>query len=83
MGRGQEVEYCLPNSPFEGCQATPPRWLSGKDCLPMEKTWVKSLSQEDPLEEEMTMHSSIFARKNSMDRGAWWAIVYGVAESQT
>ena len=29
----------------------------------MEKTWVQSLSQEDPLEEEMTMHSSILVRK--------------------
>ena len=28
-------------------------------------------------------HSSIVAWKNPMDRGAWWAIVYGVANSQT
>ena len=26
-------------------------------------TWVRSLDQEDPLEEEMAMHSSILARK--------------------
>ena len=26
----------------------------------MEKTWVQSLSQEDPLEKEMAIHSSIF-----------------------
>ena len=27
------------------------------------ETWVRSLSQEDPLEEEMATHSSILARK--------------------
>ena len=26
----------------------------------------------------MATHSSILAWKNSMDRGAWWAIVHGV-----
>ena len=29
----------------------------------MQETWVQSLSQEDPLEEEMATHSSILARK--------------------
>ena len=28
-------------------------------CLPMQKTQVQSLGQEDPLEEEMATHSSI------------------------
>ena len=28
-------------------------------------------------------HSSIFAWKISMDRGAWWATVHGVAELNT
>ena len=27
----------------------------------MQETWVQSLGQEDPLEEEMATHSSIFA----------------------
>ena len=36
------------------------------------------------LEEEMATHSSILARENPMDRGAWWVIVHGVAkESDT
>ena len=31
-------------------------------CLPtMQETWVRSLSWEDPLEKEMTTHSSILA----------------------
>ena len=29
----------------------------------MRETWVQSMSREDPLEEEMATHSSIFARK--------------------
>ena len=34
------------------------------------------------LEEEMATYSSILAWKNSMDRGAWWAVVHGVAKSR-
>ena len=30
-------------------------------CLPMQEMQVQSLGQEDPLEEEMATHSSIFA----------------------
>ena len=29
--------------------------------LPMQETWVQSLGRDDPLEKEMTTHSSIFA----------------------
>ena len=36
----------------------------------MRETTARSLGREDPLEEEM-------------DRGAWWATVYGVAKSRT
>ena len=36
-------------------------WLSGKECLPMQETWVQSLGQEDPLEDEMANHSSALA----------------------
>ena len=42
--------------------------------------WVRSLGQEDSLEEEMATHSSILAKKNTMARGAWWATVHGVAK---
>ena len=41
---------------------------------------VRSLSQEDPLEEEMAAPSSILAWKNPTDQGAWWATVRGVAK---
>ena len=54
-----------------------------KNLPEMQETWVQSLCQEDPLEKEMAMHSSIFAWKIIMDRGAWCARVHGVAKSQT
>ena len=47
----------------------------------MQETWVRSLGGEDLLEEGMTTHSSILARKIPMDRGARWAAVCGVAKS--
>ena len=39
--------------------------------------------QEDPLEKETATHSSISCLENSMARKAWWAIVHGIAKSQT
>ena len=48
------------------------------------------MSQEDPLEKEMATHSSnlapedLHSSEDPMDRGAWWATVYGIAkESDT
>ena len=52
-----------------------------KNLPTMQETWVQSLGQEDPLEDGMATHSSILAWKNPMDRGAWWAMIHGVAKS--
>ena len=39
--------------------------------------------QKDPLE-EMALNPLQYAwLENPMDRGAWWAIIHGVAKSQT
>ena len=46
----------------------------------MKEMWVRSLCWEDPLEEEIAIHSSNLAWKNSMDRGAWRA-TWGQKES--
>ena len=46
----------------------------------MQETWIRSLGQEDSLEKEIVTHSSILAWEHPMDRGAWRAIVYGVAK---
>ena len=48
----------------------------------MQETQVRSLGGEGHLEEEMATRLSILAGKNLMDRGAWWATVYGLAKSQ-
>ena len=49
----------------------------------MQEMWVPSLSQEEPLEEEMATHSSILALENPMDKDVWCAAVYGVAKRWT
>ena len=46
----------------------------------MQETLVQFLGQEDLLEKEMVTHSSILAG-DSMNRGAWWATVHGVAKT--
>ena len=43
-------------------------------------TQVQSLGLENPLEKEMVTQSSIFAWEIPLDRGAWRAIVHGVAK---
>ena len=48
----------------------------------MQETRVWFLGWEDPLEEEMTTHSSILAWE-ILARGAWRATVQGVEKSRT
>jgi len=48
--------------------------------------WVRSLGQEDPLEEGMAVYSSILSWRipiSLVDRGVWWVIVHRVTKSQT
>ena len=54
---------------------------SVKNLRAMQETQVQSLGWEDPLEKEVPLQSSCL--ENSMDKGAWWATVHGVAKSQT
>ena len=49
----------------------------------MWEAWVETLGWEDPLEEDMATHSSILVWIIPMERGAWQAIVHGVAKSWT
>ena len=44
---------------------------------------VRSLGQEDPLEEGMATHSNILDWRIPMDRGAWRATVHGVTKGWT
>ena len=54
---------------------------SVKNLPTMREAWVQSLGWENPLEEGMATHFSILAWGIPMDRGAWRAIVHGVAKS--
>ena len=50
----------------------------------MGETQVWCLVQEDPLEEELALHPLQYScLEIPMDRGAWWAIVHGVAKNRT
>ena len=42
-----------------------------KNLPAMQKTLVRLLGQEDPLEEGMETHTSVLAWRIPMDRGAW------------
>ena len=52
-----------------------------KNLPAVQETQVQFLGQEDPLEKGMATHSSILGLENSVDRGAWWAAVHRVTES--
>ena len=69
--REQSVHHHLP----EG-------WNQVKNLPAMWETRVQSLDPEDPLEKEMATHSSS-PLENPRDGGAWWAAIYGVAQSRT
>ena len=45
-----------------------------------QKTQVRSLDQEDTLEEEVAVHSSIPVWGIPINRGAWWATVHRVTK---
>ena len=49
----------------------------------MQETPVQVLGWEDPLEDGMATHSGIPAGRIPVDRGAWRAMVHGVAKSRT
>ena len=49
----------------------------------MQESWVRSLSWEDPLAEGNGNPLQYSCLENPMGRGAWWAILHGVAKSRT
>ena len=51
-----------------------------KNLLAMQEMQVQSLGQEDPLEKGTGYPLQYSYLENPMDRGAWQAIVHGVAE---
>ena len=53
-----------------------------KNPLALQETLVQSLGQEDPLPKGMA-RLQYSCLENPMDRGAWWASVHEITESQT
>ena len=53
-----------------------------KDLPAVQETWVQSLGWEDPGEGNGNP-LQYPCLENSVDTGAWWAIVHGVTKSQT
>ena len=49
----------------------------------MQESWVRSLGWEDPLDEGNGNPLQYSCLENPMDRGAWRAILHGVAKSRT
>ena len=49
----------------------------------MQEAWVQSLGQEDPPGEGSGYPLQNSWLENSIDRGAWWATVSGIAKSWT
>ena len=66
-------ERCAPGSLVAQAVKNPPV---------MQEIQVQILGREDPLGKGTVNHSSILAWRIP-DRGAWWAIVRGVAKSWT
>ena len=54
-----------------------------KNLLAKPEIWVRSLGQEDPLENGMATHSRILAWRISWAEEPGWAIVNGVTKSWT
>ena len=49
----------------------------------MQETWVRSLGQEDSLEDRMAIPLQYSGLENPIYREAWQATVHGVVNSQT
>ena len=76
----------LGRSPGEGIGYPLQYWASQvtqmvKNLPAVQETWVRALGWGDPLEEGMAAHSSMLAWRTPLDRGAWWATVHGVSET--
>ena len=88
--RGTEVLECVKSAPRRRGSVVVFRYMDTwaslvaqmvKNLLAMQKTWIRSLDWEDPLEEGMATHSSILAWRIPLNRRAWQATVHGVAKS--
>ena len=71
-GIGYPIQYSWASLVAQMVKNPPAMW----------ETWVPSLGWEDPLEKVTNSYPLQYSYlENFMDRGAWWATVHGVAES--
>ena len=54
-----------------------------KNLPAMQKIWIQSQGQEDPLEKENGYPLQYSCLENPRDGGAWWAAIYGVTQGWT
>ena len=54
-----------------------------KNLPAMQKTDIRSLGWKDPLEKKNDYLLQYYGLENSMDRGTWWATVYGAPKIGT
>ena len=60
------------------------QWVKNPPAMQeMQEMRFRSPGLKDPLEKGMATHSSISVWRIPMDRGAWWATVYGVTKRPT
>ena len=74
-----ETEVSFLANQLVQAQAKRPRIVKNRPA--MQETQVRSLGQEDPLEEEMASPLQYSCLGNPMDREAWKATVHGVTKS--
>ena len=70
-GNGNPLHYSWTSLLAQMVKKPPAMW----------ETSLRSLDWEDPLEKGMATHSSSFTWRSPTDRGAWWATVHEVSES--
>ena len=70
------------NKPVVSIPVGLPWWLSGKESVLMQETWVQSLGWDDPLEKETATHSSILTWEIPWTKECDEATVLGVTKTQ-
>ena len=83
LGKVHGISVVLLTIPCESTMTSKAQMV--KNLPAMQETWVWPLGWEDPLEKGRATHFSILAGEFQarMDRGAWWATVYGDTKSRT
>ena len=78
------TQSCLTSAtPWTAAHQAPPSMGFSRQEYAMQETPVRFLGRDDPLEKGTATYSSVHAWRIPMDRGAWRAVVPGIAKSWT